>query len=172
MNTTNSFFEVFYSENYNKAIRFARSMVFDPEVAQEIVHNAFVHSWSFCGENNHHTLSATTLILTIRERSIEYLDGKKVAHQIGLVSDLIRDANDIPSYLSHDLIKYVNLLMNTLHSRTHDCFTKVRLEGKKYQDVANEMSLSPAFVESELQRTSWEMHMLLRTYKEVEAWKI
>lgn len=166
MNISNSFFEVFYSENYNKAIRFARSMVFDPEVAQQIVHNAFVHSWNFCGENNQHSQCATTLILTIREKSIEYLDGKKVTHQIELVSDLIREAKDIPSYLSHDLIKYVNLLMDSLHSKTQDCFTKVRLEGKRYKDVANEMTLSPAFVESELQRTSWEMHMLLRTYKE------
>lgn len=167
MTIANSFFEAFYTKNYNKAVRYARSIVFDQDEAQKIACDAMQRIWTLRNEIDHQKLIEHILILTIRENCIEHNQSKRVNSQVECVSDMLKDSKDLTSYLSHDLVSYVNLLKNSLHPETYDCFTKVRLEGKKIQDVADELQVSTEDIEKELRKTSWEMHTLLRTYNEM-----
>lgn len=169
MSITNTLFEEFYAANYNKAVRYARSIVFDQDVAKEITCHAMQLIWSLRSEVDHQKRMNSILILTIREACIQYLKNNSEENHVEMVSDIVRNTQDLPSCLSQDLINYVNLLMSSLHSHTYDCFSKVRLEGKKFEAVAEEMLISSGYVEDELRRTSWEMHQLLRTYNEYQV---
>lgn len=163
-----------FRQFYVPLCAYARRYVGRKDIAEEIVSETFFNIWKN-RENLHVTTSVKSyLFQAVSNNAISYL--RKIKKEEGLISlheneitdrlNLVSAAEDIPSesLIMKDLIKTIDMAVDSLPAQQQKVFRLKRYDGKKNREIAEIMGISVKTVEMHLSKALLSLRRSLKEY--------
>lgn len=158
-------FEVFYTENYTKAFHYANSLVFDMEIARDIASDSMLRIWEMKDAIDPEKNLCALLFVSIRNKCFDHLRHEQVKHKAAADFSLYLLETITPAdFYSEELSLLVKRAVDSLQETTRNCFLMVRMNGKSYKEVAEELNITTRSVEYELKKASESMKKQLADF--------
>jgi RNA polymerase sigma-70 factor (family 1) len=148
--------EFFFREYYTQLCYFAGSLLIDDCLAQEITSDAFTKLWQ-----SRQTLATegsikAWLYSTVRNASIDHLRKVKRLRvsQSGLESATTIEQSVLHTIIQTETIDYIIQTIGKLPPKCGRIFRLFYLHGKSYNEIAQELNLSPQTVRNQKQRAA------------------
>jgi RNA polymerase sigma-70 factor, ECF subfamily len=151
-----SAFESLFKGYYSKLCHFASGIIHDMDAAEEIVQEFFYNYWK-----NRETIIIRLSVKSyfyssIRYQCIKYLEQQDVRRRyIDRMKGLLTEENEntqLEEIQVRELEMIFNRALSELPERCKLIFRMSRIEGKKYQQIADELSVSIKTVEANMTR--------------------
>lgn len=158
-------FEIFYTENYTKAFRYANSFVFDIETARDIASDSMLRIWEMRDSVDPDKNLNAFLFVSIRNKCFDYLRHEQVKQKSSSEFGLYMLETITPEdFYSEELTIMVQRAVDSLQETTRNCFLMVRMSGKSYKEVAEELNITTRSVEYELKKAGEVMRKMLTDF--------
>jgi RNA polymerase sigma-70 factor (ECF subfamily) len=157
-------FEKLFRSSYVSLVRYARVLLKDHDMAEEIVQDLFFRLWQ--GRENLKIESSLNgyLFRSVHNRSLHYLEHLKVvsrhAGEIAAESPVSSDSVTEDIYYS-ELQEKVTRVLDRLPERCRAIFRMSRFEGLKYNEIADKLSVSLKTVEADMGKALREFRKAL-----------
>lgn len=136
-------FEVIFRENYSRLYYHAMSFLNDHESARDVVNDVFEQLWT-CYDRLKFTTSITPLLYTfVRNGCINHLRRQRARERFS--ADVLwtsEEAMEDDNSEYEELLGKLRCAIEQLPEQTKVVFKKCFLDGKKYQDAADELEIS------------------------------
>ena len=151
-NLSNPFqFEVVYKQYFSSLVGFAFQYVESSEIAEDVVQDVFGKVWNQSGELDIRTNIKSYLFGAVRNACLNHLRHEKVK-QVH-VDESSGDEMDQIDFLEMDeLQELIQHTLDQLPEKRRQVFELSRFEGKKYQEIAEELDISVKTVETQMSR--------------------
>lgn len=163
-------FEKLFKEHYQELCRYCLKFVKQGEVAEEIVQDVFVKLWQMEQRPKVHTSVKSYLFTSVKNSSLNYLksqyarqkfeDHRTTQHTVK--TDSTQEAMDF-----EELSKLVAEAVEKLPQQCRTVFEMSRSGGFTYQEISQELSISPKTVENQMGIALKKLKEHLRTYWEI-----
>ena len=143
-------FERFFKENYSKVYYLALSLVHDDEAARDIVADSFEYLYS------HHSRfqeaeACNYLFVIVRNRCSDFFRKQAVHQKYSDYITYMSDKVEMADWLEHDdKVETIRRLMKYLTPRTREVLEAHYLQGKKYSEIAMDLSISESAVKKHI----------------------
>jgi RNA polymerase sigma-70 factor, ECF subfamily len=148
-----SAFEALFRAHYAVLCGFARKFVADSETAEELVQELFTQMWDRRATLNPETSLKAYLFTAIRNSCLNHLKhlAVKSRHQEHARSMEVAHAADPSEALqTAELEARIHLEIDALPERCREIFRLSRFQGLKYDEIAQELGISPRTVEVQI----------------------
>lgn len=159
--------ELLFRKYYNVLCSHAVRFVYSKELAQDIVGNLFL---TFLQKELHRQISTSFrayLFSAVRFEALKYLQREfnRVSDVAAQPEDAFRSTLPTPEETMEydDLYRKVEQLIQSLSPSVQRVFILSRFEGRKYQEIAQELQLSPKTVEAHITKA---LRLLRQALKE------
>jgi len=155
-------FESLFRSYYEPLCRYSYQLIKDIETAKEIVQELFYIIWKERKSLAIFTSVNGYLYRSVKNKSIQYLQKVKIREDY---RDLNSGYTDIETYTPQEELEYNELerhLQETLFllpERRRKIFQLNRMEGKKYNEIAQELNISVKTVEAEISKALGELRI-------------
>ena len=148
-----SAFEVLFKNYYARLVEYAYLILRDMDASEEIVQDFFYNYWKNRKEISIRFSVKAYFFRSVRNNCLNYLEAVKVRRKYAekVISGLKEDAGYTEEGL--ELAELNELLEDTLSELPDRCsriFRMSRFEGKKYEEIAGELSVSVKTVEANM----------------------
>lgn len=160
-------FRKLFNRHYIPLCMYAFSKVKNQEAAREIVQELFVHLWEKRNEITIHTSLSAYLYRAVLHASLNYLMHTSIVERTHLkISEADTEQPVRPDALAEEGELYETLLsaLERLPERTRVIFEKIRFDGKKYREVADELKISVKTVEAHMSEALRFLRIALRNF--------
>ena len=149
-------FERIFHITYKALCVIAAKTVKNKVLAEEIVDDVFYHFWK-----NRKTITITTafrpyLLISVRNRSLDYLRKIKTSEQSSLEPVIGSLQSDQPIALNHliyeELQVRIDEVIQSLPAQCRTIFLMNRNEGSTYREIAEKLGLSIKTIETQMGR--------------------
>jgi RNA polymerase sigma-70 factor (ECF subfamily) len=160
-------FEALFKAHYAPLLAFARKFVADAETAEEIVQDLFFALWEKRDALMPTVSLRSYLFAAVRNACLNHLKHLKVraqhqAHALALPTNFATDpAEDLQAA---ELEARISLAIAELPDRCGEIFLLSRVEGLKYQEIADQLKLSPRTVEVQIGKALKLLRTQLKPY--------
>ncbi len=154
-------FEMIFKGNYNRIIGFCRQFVRDADKSQSLAQEAFVKLWlnkskieSVNGIKSFlYTAAKTECLNYLRhEKVISNYENKLLQTKERLLDSEILESFNFDDLEFTELKRLIDQAISELPERCRQVFILSRMEGKKNNEIANELDISVKSVEANLTR--------------------
>jgi len=158
---TNKDFENIYTSNYSRLKRFATEYVLLEEDAENIVHDVFAELWERWPQLSGHFNLFAYLFLSTKNRCLDFIRRRNTAQKI--INNITEEyyttlrANEYALeefnknlFSEEDIETIIENAINTLPEKCREIFIKSKIEGKKHQQIAQELDISINTIESQM----------------------
>lgn len=168
-------FPEIYAVYFPRMLRFARAYITDKEDAENVVQDIFIYLW----ENRSlleglHSLQAFLFTL-VKRRSIDFLRKKlSASHKEGRLDEVedheyqyklySLEAFDETRFSDEDIERLLHEAVEHLPEKCRRIFIESKLNGKKYQEIADEMGLSVQTVKNQVMIAVRKLREELKEY--------
>lgn len=161
-------FESVFREFYAPLCVHARRYLVDGDVAEEVVQDMFFKMWERREALAINTSLAAYLFKSITNHSLNYLKYQQHAQKyqdfIGFRTDDNRAVSPHDALVHSDLEKQLFGLVKSMPERRRMIFEMSRLEGLRYNDIAEKLGISVKTVEVQMSKALEFMREHLREY--------
>ena len=166
--------QAFLSDNYDRAFRFVRSYVTDPDAAEDIVAEGMLAFWK--NRQSVRDDAALAYLYTIlRNKALDHLRKERVHRSVSLSGDegALRDLDVRISSLnestpdkvfSKEIRRIIRETIRSLPERTRAIFEAHRFGEKTYAEIASVYDLSDKGVEYHIGKALQALRKALRDY--------
>jgi RNA polymerase sigma-70 factor (ECF subfamily) len=157
-------FEKLFRSSYVSLVSYARVLLKDHDMAEEIVQDLFFRLWQ--GRENLKIESSLNgyLFRSVHNRSLHYIEHLKVvsrhAGEIAAEAPASSDSVTEDIYYS-ELQEKVTRVLDRLPERCRAIFRMSRFEGLKYNEIADKLSVSLKTVEADMGKALREFRKAL-----------
>lgn len=147
--------EVIFKTHYSKLVFFALRYVSDREDAEDIVQEAFSKFLQKRDSllNEEENVIKSFLYQTVRNESLNYLKHQKVVHNHFSRSENEETQEPILTHIIHsEIISEIRAAIGELPVGCREVALELFVEGKKYQEVAEELAISVHTVKARRKR--------------------
>lgn len=146
-------FESLYRAHFTALCAFARKFVADPAEAEELVQELFLALWEKRGDLMPTVSMRSYLFAAVRNSCLNHIKHLKVrekfqAHSLALSPEYAIDP--AVALQAAELQARITLAIDALPDRCGEIFKLSRYEGMKYQEIADQLQLSPRTVEVQI----------------------
>jgi RNA polymerase sigma-70 factor (ECF subfamily) len=160
-------FDSIYVNYFARLHRFAKEYVMSDEDAENIVQDVFTILWEKRQALNIHISLTAYLFSLVKNKCIDLLRRKAVAEEyrqeISIKLSSLEDLNRAFSS-DEDIERLINDAIGKLPKRCREIFIMSRIEGKKYQDIAEELNISVNTVENQISMALKRLRIELKEY--------
>ncbi len=169
LRTDETVFEAFFKENFTPLTAYCQyKFGFDPDLAKEIVHTAFIKLWEVKDDLTENVPVKVYLQKIITNKALDTLRHRRVIEKsIKLVSD----GNEEPGTINNidivdfkELLELVHGVIREMPEQMRIVFELSRLEGLKYRDIALKLGISIKTVETQMSRALAKLRQRLSKY--------
>lgn len=163
-------YQIFYRRTY----LFAKSYVHDSWVAEDIASESLTKLWEVMEKNRiHHPV--TFLFSIVKNKSIDYLRHEIVCKEAfakmseACIREFVTQISTLKdcepdSIYSEEIMKIVNVTLDTLPDRTREIFLMSRFLDLSKDEIAKKMNLTTKGIEYHLAKTLKVLRVSLRDY--------
>ncbi len=154
-------FETLFRTYYEPLCRHANLFVEDLETAEEIVQELFYVIWKERESLEIFTSVSGYLYRSVKNKSLQHLEHEKVRDNYRKM--YVEENTDTGTSTPLEELEYKELeqqIQETLYGlpeRRQKIFRMNRMEGKKYNEIAQELQISVKTVEAEISKVLWEL---------------
>lgn len=154
-------FEQIFNERYNSIAGFCCQFIRDADKARSIAQEAFIRLWINRGRIEKPNGIGAFLYTAAKSECLNYLRHRKVIHkyesqwlekQEREFNCNVLESFDFSTYEFDELELSINRAVDELPDRCRMVFLKSRMEGKKNQEIADEMGIALKTVEASMTR--------------------
>ena len=156
-------FELIYKQYFSMLVGFAFQYVEDSENSEDIVQEVFSKIWNQSKSLDIRTNIKSYLFGAVRNACLNHLRHQKVkqAHEQETTHEII----DQEAFMEMDeLQEKLEKVLNQLPEKRRQIFELSRFEGKKYQEIADELNISVKTVETQMSRSLKVLREALSAY--------
>lgn len=161
-------FESVFREFYGPLCTHARRYLIDPDVAEEVVQDMFFKMWERRDSLIITTSLTAYLFKSVTNHALNYLKyqshARKYKEFIGFKTDEHHTVSAHDALVHADLEKQLIGLVKSLPERRRMIFEMSRLEGLRYNDIAEKLGISLKTVEIQMSKALEFMRERLRDY--------
>lgn len=156
-------FEMIFHHFYSPLCNFATKIVGKPEVAEEIVADAFFKIWKNRQSINlTHTFSSY-LYTSVKNHCLDYLKKQKpIFKEISTTHPFPQEENPEKLLIQQEIIEKVEKAIETLPDQCKTIFRLSRDKGLKYQEIADLLQISIKTVETQMGRALKSLRLTLK----------
>ncbi|MGB5419235.1 RNA polymerase sigma factor [Algibacter sp.] len=146
-----TYFNSFYLEHIQHASNFAYYKCGDKDNALDLVQDAFSKIWENCSKIDF-TKAKTYLFTTVNNLFLNKIKHNKVVMEYAKAAPYIDQTNESPEYLLEEE-EFKTKLQNVialLSEPQREVFLLNRIDGKKYREIAELLSISQKTVEKRM----------------------
>lgn len=148
-------FNFFFHLHYAALCLFCFRIIKDKEAAEEIVHDAYLKLWKR-HENFYHASALKSFLFTVcKNASLDWLRSRRKEtlnkQQLSYISGT-SEVSVLHHMIAAEVYADIHAAMNTLPPQCRKIFRMIFLEGKDYEQVAAELSLSVSTIRSQKAR--------------------
>jgi RNA polymerase sigma-70 factor (family 1) len=148
-------FEALFNEFYDRLVYFSFQFVYDKDQARDIVQDAFINYW-----NHRETVFANKaaiknfLYSTVRNASLNHIRHSKIVEGYIQLHNTIEpeEAPIIDAIISAEVVAEIHAAIQSLPESYRQVSVLSYLEGKKNQEIADELEMSINTVKKQKQR--------------------
>ena len=148
-----SAFSVVFNDHFNALVNYASKFLDDREDAEEIVQDVFVKFWDKCSELDPESSVKSYLYRSVHNTCLNIIKHQKVKdvyrqhviNHMERTSEITVEAPD-PDKIRSEIISEID----KLPPRCSEIFKLSRLEGLKYQEIADHLEISVKTVEVQM----------------------
>jgi RNA polymerase sigma-70 factor (family 1) len=162
-----SAFTTIFSTYYRDLVIFANSFTKQTEVSEEIVQEVFVNFWDSRNQIFIKTSLKSYLLKTVQNRCIDWLRHLKIRDKYSgmVLESAILMENDTENYILHsELEKDLYKALDELPAELSKTFKMSRIDGVKYQEIAEELGVSVRTIEVRIAKVLTLLHEKLQDY--------
>jgi len=150
-----SAYETLFRRYYEPLCMYSAKITDNLDIAEDIIQEIFYKIWKDRA-NLRIVLSVKSYLFgAVRNNSLQYIEHLKVRRQH---QDYVKTDNFQKSRSPQDILEYkeleqqIGFALEKLPKRRQEIFKMNRFEGKKYEEIAREMSLSVKTIEAEMSK--------------------
>ncbi|MFW5793786.1 MAG: RNA polymerase sigma-70 factor [Bacteroidota bacterium] len=147
-------FEKLYKEYFTPLFIYARSIVKNADIAEEICQDFFYYYWENRKKISIKVSIKSYLYQSIRNRSLKHLRHLEVQNSYVLKSNEEHNKNLFYNhnhdYEAKELKNIIEKILNALPEKSKRIFKMNRFEGKKYKEIAKQLDISEKTVEAHM----------------------
>lgn len=145
-------FELFYKQNYEGLMRFAKFYLKDDQGAHEVVQEVFINIWNV-SPNNEAQLTSAYVYTSVKNRSFNYLRDKKLNYSfeddaVEAISDSALNPIEILEF--KNLKNSINEAIIALPERCKLIFLLKRREQMSHKQIASLLEISEKTIENQM----------------------
>lgn len=161
-------FEQVFKTYYAELCGYANKYLNDLDAAEEIVQDLFCHVWDKRASLVIQETFRAYIFRSTRNRCFNHYRHLKIreAHQ----QEVIAENNTTDNHTAHEAMKgleldeKINSVIDQLPAQCKLVFTMSRFEGKKYQEIADELGISKKAVEAHISKALKTLRQELKDY--------
>jgi RNA polymerase sigma-70 factor (ECF subfamily) len=160
-------FDQVYVCYFTRLHRFAKEYVMSDEDAENIVQDVFMMLWEKRQVLNVQISLTAYLFSLVKNKCIDYLRHKVIAEEYKQeLNAKLSSLEEINRAFSsdEDIERFINEAINKLPKRCREIFIMSRVEGKKYQEIADELNISVNTVENQMSIALKKLRVELKEY--------
>ncbi|GAF05144.1 RNA polymerase sigma-70 factor [Saccharicrinis fermentans] len=141
-------YEQLFKQYYVSLTAFANTLVHDLDMAESIVQNVFVKLWE---KRRQYEITAVKSYLIIAVRNSCHNELKRVQHERDFKNTVcMEDVVEMVNYSDSGVMEHIAQVIELLPEQRRRIFKLNRLEGLKYREIAEKLSISPKTVEVQM----------------------
>lgn len=160
-------FDKIYVSYFTRLHRFAKEYVMSDEDAENIVQDVFMMLWEKRRVLNVQISLTAYLFSLVKNKCIDYLRRKVIAEEYKQELNMkLSSLEEISRAFAsdEDIEKFIQNAINKLPKRCREIFIMSRIEGKKYQEIADELNISVNTVENQMSIALKKLRVELKEY--------
>lgn len=159
-------FEVLFREFYRPLLLYANKILRKEAEAEEIVQDLFFNIWRNREKLNINVSVSSYLYSAIRNNCLQHIKRQKIKtrYQDYLRSQPVNIIQPIESLEYQELHQKINTVMDELPNRCQEIFKLSRFQGLKYQEIADQLSISIKTVEANVTKALKHFRKNLKEY--------
>lgn len=168
-------FEHVFRFYYTQLKMYAFSITEREDIAEEVIQDLFYRIWKERTNLQIVRSFKSYLYTAVRNQSLQYIEHRSVQerHKQKVLADNekglgIPETNPEEQLLYSELEEIINRILARLPERRRQIFNLHRFDGKKYKEIAGELSLSVKTVEAEMTKTYQELKKEIEKYLSYE----
>jgi len=143
-------FKQCFHDHYERLHRYAFAMLKDNQQAKDIVQSAFVKLWEKRKDINIVSVGRSYLYTSVYRLCLNSFRDRKIKDSSNKYLATPMAANKYDPAEEREIRNRIYQAIETLPPRCKEVFCKSRLEGKKYSEIASELSISVKTVEVQM----------------------
>jgi len=161
-------FENLFREFYAPLVHFALGFVNDQDTAEEMVQDFFYHYWKNRESIEIKVSLKAYLFSSVKNFSFKFLEKQQVRRRYA--ERILAQTNEVETITfadelnARELQKKIDAALETLPERCRKVFKMNRVQGLKYQEIAQALSVSVKTVEADMTRALKVLRKSLADY--------
>lgn len=169
---TRSEYNSLFEQQYSSLCNYAYAIVKDYDEAEDIVQGIFVHFWKTKKSEPLMEKAEHYLVRSVKFKCIDYQRKQSVKRKYE--QEILHTQDDIvqPEDENNAKTNMKDVLMMAiaqLPEKTREVFMMSKLDGLKYNEIAEHLKISPKTVENQMGRAFRHLREKLKNYKELLA---
>ncbi len=168
-------FEYVFRFYYSQLKMYALGITGREDIAEEIIQDIFYRIWKERTNLQIMRSFKSYLYTAVRNQALQYIEHRSVRerHKQKVLADNekglgITQTDPEEQLLHRELEQIINRTLARLPDRRRQIFNLHRFEGKKYKEIAGELSLSVKTVEAEMTKAYQELKKEIEEYRRGE----
>ena len=142
-----------FDQYFERLFSFAVHIVFREDVANDIVQEVFINLYEKSSQLNYELSLKTYLFNSVRNRCFNYLRDRKVEdRRMNLYAEACIWSDNMDWVEEEDVLKKIQELMQELPEKCREICQKRFLEGKRIEEIAQELRMTESTVRVQLHR--------------------
>lgn len=138
-------FAYFFHIQYEPLCYFAFNILHHKEAAEDVVEESFIKLWQNRARIRHSSVIKSYLYTSVKNACIDLIRRKKTFSGFAETTKFISEKHEtsvLNKIISAEVINEIHQAMNTLPPKMAKVFRMLYVEGKGYQEVADELKVS------------------------------
>lgn len=159
----NQVYETLFHNHYNELVRFAEGIIFDPQLAEDVVQNLFIHLWENANNIQIKSSLRAYLFRAVKNRCLNRLKELQIRDKNGLLyfEGMLNSGDINIEEEEAALTLRLNSAINKLPDKMAQIFKLKYLESKKQKEIAASLHISENTVKTQLSRAKEKLRKLL-----------
>lgn len=157
-------FESLFRSSYASLVRYARTLVRDYDIAEEIVQDLFFTLWRDREKLEIESSLNGYLYRAVHNRCLHYFEhARVVTRYMNEMGSACEESSESPADMLHykELQARIARILERLPEKCGKIFCMSRFEGLKYSEIAEKLSISVKTVEANMGRALKEFRKIL-----------
>lgn len=158
-------FGILFKKHYKSLFISALLLVKDEKVAEDVVQDVFLKIWNKRGELELVANFSSYLYISVKNACLDQLRKIKYNDDVSEVEISDTSLDPFHSVRIKELSKHLQEATDSLPAQCKIIFEMVYVDGKKYQEVADELGVSINTVKTQVKRALEKMRIIMKNFR-------